>query len=301
VSKFTILIVDDFEPFRRYACSILKGRAEFRVHEASDGLEAVQKAEEQQPDLILLDIGLPILNGMMVARRVRKLASGSRILFVSQESSPAVVREALGLGALGYVHKQRAHSDLLPAIEAVLGGAQFVSRGLLDETPVKHKVCYSFDFDPKNRVLRFSLKGRVTDELMRDFYYGMREPVFRTQPDAGVLDTSTVISFEVSSQVIRELAAASPIIPNPDFPRVVIAPSPDVYGMMRMFVEQGELTRPNLHVVRAESEAWAILGVQSPQFEPVEIDPSLSSRALPSDSSSDTTQAKVSDRRARFR
>jgi len=273
VLSFTILIVDDFEPFRRYACSMLKGRPEFRVvSQASDGLEAVQKAEEQQPDLILLDIGLPILNGMMVARRVRKLAPASKILFVSQESSPIVVREALGLGARGYVYKQRAHSDLLPAIKAVLGGAQFVSKSLVEETCVKQKACYSFDFDPKNRVLRFRLKGRITDEMMRDFYYGMREPVYRTQPNAGVLDTSTVISFDVSSQVIRELAAASPIIPNPDFPRVVIAPSPDVYGMMRMFVEQAEVTRPNLHVVRAENEAWAILGVQNPQFEPVGID-----------------------------
>ena len=224
--------------------------------------------------MILLDIGLPILNGMMVARRVAKLAPASRVLFVSQESSPVVVREALGLGAVGYVHKQRAQSDLLPAIDAVLGGAQFVSKGLVEETPVKQRVCYSFDFDPKNRVLRFCLKGRITDQVMRDFYYGMREPVYRTRPNAGVLDTSTVISFDVSSQVIRELAAASPIIPNPDFPRVVIAPSPDVYGMMRMFVQQAEVTRPNLHVVRAESEAWAILGVQSPQFEPVNIDQS---------------------------
>jgi len=48
--------------------------------------------------------------------------------------------------------------------------------------------------------------------------------------------------------------------------------------MMRMFVEQGEMTRPNLHVVRAESEAWAILGLQNPQFEPVEIDPSSTYR-----------------------
>jgi len=274
VRSFRLLIVDDFEPFRRYACSILKGRSEFRVTEASDGLEAVQKAEEQQPDVILLDIGLPILNGMMVARRVAKLAPASRVLFVTQESSPVVVREALGLGAVGYVHKQRAQSDLLPAIDAVLGGAQFVSKGLVEETPVKQRVCYSFDFDPKNRVLRFCLKGRITDQMMRDLYDGMREPVYRTRPNAGILDTSTVISFDVSSQVIRELAAASPIIPNPDFPRVVIAPSPDVYGMMRMFVQQAEVTRPNLHVVRAESEAWAILGVQNPQFEPVGIDQS---------------------------
>jgi len=270
VQSFKILIVDDFEPFRRLVSSILKERPEFRViDEASDGLQAVQKAEEHQPDLILLDIGLPILNGMMVARRVRKLAPASRILFLTQESSSEVIREGLSLGALGYVYKALAHSDLLPAIEAVLRGTQFVSTDVTEGIEPKQRRCYSFDFDPTNRVLRFCLKGRITDELMRDFYEGMREPAQRTRPNAGVLDTSTVVSFEVSSHVIRELAAASPIIPNPDFPRVVIAPSPDVYGLMRMFVEQGEVTRPNLHVVRADSEAWAILGVQNPQFEPL--------------------------------
>jgi len=272
VPRFRILIVDDFEPFRRLVCSILEGRAEFRViDQASDGLQALQKAEEQQPDLILLDIGLPVLNGMMVARRVRKLAPASKILFLTQESSPEVVREGLGLGALGYVYKPRAHSDLLPAIEAALKGTQFVSQGLVEGTPGKQTRCYSFDFDRTNRILRFCLKGRITDELMRNFYDGMREPAHRTQPDAGVLDTCTVISFEVSSQLIRELAAASPIIPNPNFPRVVIAPSPHVYGMMRMFERQADATRPNFHVVRADSEAWAILGVQNPQFEPLDI------------------------------
>jgi len=134
VASFTVLIVDDFEPFRRLVCSILKARAEFRViDQVSDGLQAVQKAEGHQPDLILLDIGLPILNGMMVARRVRKLAPASKILFLTQGSSPDVVQEGLALGALGYVYKPLAHSDLLPAIEAVLRGSQFVSTNVAEE------------------------------------------------------------------------------------------------------------------------------------------------------------------------
>jgi CheY-like chemotaxis protein len=110
-------------------CSALQQRAEFRVLVASDGLEAVQKAEAFQPDLILLDIGLPGLNGLEVARRVRSLTPTAKILFVSQESSSDIVQEALGLGT-GYVHKLRAQSDLLPAIEAVLGNQRFVSSDL---------------------------------------------------------------------------------------------------------------------------------------------------------------------------
>ena len=94
---------------------------------ASDGLEAVQKAEELQPDLILLDIGLPSLNGIEVARQIRKLSPKSKILFVSQESSADVVQEALRLGAHGYVVKIDARRELLEGVNAVLRGEQFVS------------------------------------------------------------------------------------------------------------------------------------------------------------------------------
>jgi DNA-binding NarL/FixJ family response regulator len=124
-----ILVVEDFADFRRVVCSTLKQRPEFRITEASDGLEAVKKAEELQPHLILLDIGLPSLSGLEVARRLRKLAPAARILFLSQESSPEVVQEALFLG-LGYVHKAHSHSDLPLAIEAVLAGKRFISPNL---------------------------------------------------------------------------------------------------------------------------------------------------------------------------
>jgi CheY-like chemotaxis protein len=93
---------------------------------ASDGLEAVQKVEELQPDLILLDIGLPSLNGIEVARQIRKLSPNSKILFVSQESSADVVQEALGAGAQGYVLKSDARRDLLEGVNAVLRGERFV-------------------------------------------------------------------------------------------------------------------------------------------------------------------------------
>jgi DNA-binding NarL/FixJ family response regulator len=148
VRSFKILVVDDFDDFRRLLCSALQRRSEFQVTQASDGLEAVQKAEELQPDLILLDIGLPSLNGIEVGRRVRKVASSAKILFLTQESSPEVVCEALGLGALGYVHKPRVHSDLLPAIEAVLEGNRFVSSGLESGetrdayTPHRHEILF---------------------------------------------------------------------------------------------------------------------------------------------------------------
>jgi len=100
------------------------------VGEASDGLEAVHQSEELQPDLIVLDIGLPILNGIEAARRIRKLAPKSKILFLSQESSADVVQEALNSGALGYLVKTQAGSELLPAVDAVLQGRKSLSSGL---------------------------------------------------------------------------------------------------------------------------------------------------------------------------
>jgi DNA-binding NarL/FixJ family response regulator len=133
MASVRILVVEDFAPFRQFVCSTLRERPDLQVIcEVSDGLEAVQKAEELKPDLIVLDIGLPTLNGIEAARRIRKVAPETKILFVSQESSADVVREALRLGALGYVVKAHAGSDLLAAVEEVCLGRQFVGRGLSD-------------------------------------------------------------------------------------------------------------------------------------------------------------------------
>ena len=123
-----MLVVEDFEPFRSFVCSALKQKPELEiVCELSDGLAAVQKADELKPDLILLDIGLPGLNGIEAGRQIRKLVPDAKIIFLTQESSQDVVQEALRLGALGYVVKTRAGSDLIPAVEAVLQGKQYVS------------------------------------------------------------------------------------------------------------------------------------------------------------------------------
>ena len=123
-----VMVVEDFLPFREVICKELEKRPALQVIcEVSDGLQAVRKAIELRPDLILLDIGLPILNGIAAARQILELIPESKIIFVSQESSSAVVQDALNLGALGYVIKTRAAIDLLAAVEAVLEGRRFVS------------------------------------------------------------------------------------------------------------------------------------------------------------------------------
>jgi DNA-binding NarL/FixJ family response regulator len=126
MSTIRILLVEDFAPFREFIRSTLGERADLQVIcEVADGLEAVQKAEELKPDLILLDIGLPTLNGIEAARQIRKLAPESKIIFLTQESSDDMVEKALSLGAWGYVLKCRAASDLSAVVEAAILGVRF--------------------------------------------------------------------------------------------------------------------------------------------------------------------------------
>ncbi len=123
-----VLVVEDFEPFRQLTRSMLGKRSDLQIIcEVSDGLEAVRKAEKLKPDLILLDVGLPTLNGFEAARQIRTASPNSKIIFVTQESAPAIVEEALVQGAMGYVVKTVVASDLLTAVDAVLGGGRFFS------------------------------------------------------------------------------------------------------------------------------------------------------------------------------
>ena len=131
-SSIRVLVADDYEPFRRFICSKLESRPDLKVvGEASDGLEAVEKAQALKPDLILLDIGLPGLNGIEAAHRISRLIPKATILFVSQISDADVVQEALRNGAKGYVWKPDAGIDLMLAIEVALRGAHFVSSKLV--------------------------------------------------------------------------------------------------------------------------------------------------------------------------
>ena len=130
VGVVRILAVEDFAPYREFVASLLNKQPNLRVVcEVSSGLEAVQKAQKLKPDLILMDIGLPDINGIEAARRIRKFAPESRIIFLTQESSSEVVQAAIELGACGYVLKSVAETDLLTAVEAAFQGKQFFSAG----------------------------------------------------------------------------------------------------------------------------------------------------------------------------
>ena len=146
VALVRILLVDDFEPWRHSVRSMLKRHPHLRlVGEVADGVEAVQEASKLHPDLILLDIGLPNLNGIEAAKQIRQVVPGTRILFLTLNNDPDVVRAALDTGAKGYVLKRDAGSELWPAIEAVLQGKQFISSGLVGRLTRRHEVQFYAD------------------------------------------------------------------------------------------------------------------------------------------------------------
>lgn len=147
---YTALIIEDFKEFSQFILSTLQRKARFEViYQASDGLEGVQRAEQLQPDLILLDIALPRLNGIEAARRIRKVSPNSKILFFTQEASAEVVKVAMSLGAQGYALKVNGAHELLLAVETVLSGEQFISGDLefnrTTNHPHRHEIVFCSD------------------------------------------------------------------------------------------------------------------------------------------------------------
>ena len=127
-SAVRVLVVEDYAPWSELICSTLQRQQVLRVvFVASNGIEAVEKAQQLKPDLVLLDIGLPQLDGIEVARRIRAVAAQSKILFVSENRDPDIVEEALRTGAVGYIMKSQVKTNLLLAIDLVLAGGTFVS------------------------------------------------------------------------------------------------------------------------------------------------------------------------------
>jgi DNA-binding NarL/FixJ family response regulator len=137
LAPIRILVVDYFEPWRRTIRMILEECQDWHVIcEALDGLDAVQKSRELQPDIVLLEVGLPKLNGIEAARQIRKVAPNSKIIFFSDHYGPELVREALKIGRWGYILKSDAAHDLVPALKAVIQDKRFVSRDCAPSTVV---------------------------------------------------------------------------------------------------------------------------------------------------------------------
>lgn len=135
-ARIRILVVDDYEPWRRFCVTLLAREGWHILGECSDGEEAIQKANELKPDLVLLDISLPRINGIAAARRIRQVSPNSKILFVNETRSPEIAKKALSTGAQGYVVKSDGASELLRATKGVLEGKRFISLSLAGHFPV---------------------------------------------------------------------------------------------------------------------------------------------------------------------
>jgi DNA-binding NarL/FixJ family response regulator len=132
-STITILVVEDSRPFRSFITSFLREQPGWGlVGEVSDGVAAVVAAQTLRPTLVLMDIGLPTLNGLEAARQIRQIVPTTKVVFLTQETDSDVAKEAFNVGACGYVLKQQAGTELLPALAAALQGERFVSRGVFN-------------------------------------------------------------------------------------------------------------------------------------------------------------------------
>ena len=118
-----ILIVDDYPGWRAQVREILAAHPEWKIiSEVSDGREAVREASELQPDIVVLDIALPLLNGIEAAKIIRQKSPKSRIVFLTQDNDSDLMKAALGLGQTSYVQKAKAATRLCDAVAASLGG-----------------------------------------------------------------------------------------------------------------------------------------------------------------------------------
>jgi PAS domain S-box-containing protein len=121
-----ILIADDHELMRRGLRGLLESHDEWAVcGEAVEGNEAVRKSTELRPDLVIMDVNLPGLSGIEAAQQIRLEREAAKILFFTVHDSDEIIREIIGVGALGYVAKSRASQDLIEAVRIVLGGKTF--------------------------------------------------------------------------------------------------------------------------------------------------------------------------------
>jgi DNA-binding NarL/FixJ family response regulator len=115
-----VLIVDDNDMVRAALCELLQGQPDIEVTcEASNGSDAVRLAREHKPDLVLVDIAMPVMNGFDAIRFIKHAAPKTELLIVSQFDSPAFLRQAAAMGAIGYVKKHEAAKTLISEIRKI--------------------------------------------------------------------------------------------------------------------------------------------------------------------------------------
>src|SRR5579864_6764153 len=164
-----ILLADDHPMFRQGLKALLEREGYEVVAEAADGHEAVRKAHESNPDIAVLDLGMPMLNGIDAARDIHKRAPDTRVVLLTMYEEDAYVLEALRAGIRGYVLKAQAAVDLVNAIREVMRGAIYLSPGISEAVVNAYKTKSDLPVDPltdrERQVLRLVAEGKTTKEI----------------------------------------------------------------------------------------------------------------------------------------
>ena len=194
-----ILVADDHEVVRRGLCSLLAAHSGWEVcGEAVDGREAVAKANQLRPDIVVMDIGMPSLNGLAATNKILEDAPQQRVLILTVNQSEQLVREVLEAGARGYVLKSDAARDLVAAVEALEQGrtfftphvGDFVLSGFLDGSGAK--TVNVPRLTPREReIVQLLAEGKSTKEV------------------AGILNLSVKTAETHRSNVMRKLGIHS--------------------------------------------------------------------------------------------
>ena len=131
MSTIRILLADNFLSWHRIIPEIIRLETDLKVvAKVTDGVEAVEKAVQLQPDVVLLELRLPRMHGLRAAEQIQERCTASKIVFLSIEPDPDVIRAAFRLGALGYIAKGDVSLDLVACIRSVLRNEPYVSRSL---------------------------------------------------------------------------------------------------------------------------------------------------------------------------
>jgi len=176
MAPLRLLVADDHEVVRKGLCALLQAQPGWEIAaEASDGREAVEKAKKVKPDVTVLDIGMPYLNGLEAARQILKEVANTKVLILTMHDSDSLIREVLNAGARGYVLKTDAGSDLVNAVDAVRRNKTFftpkVAQMVLDgylkrDTKVEDPETLSARLTPRQReIVQLLAEGKSSKEV----------------------------------------------------------------------------------------------------------------------------------------